>query len=89
MEGLPTSQGFQSEEQPPQQVPHGIDPCGNNFPSNRVAFQYRLDRAETPFDAEADATDDQQDNLLVPDTSVLDLSHLIMVPLPRRPTARE
>lgn len=65
MEGLPTSQGVQSEEQPPQQVPHGIDPCGNNFPSNRVAFQYRLDRAETPFDAEADATDDQQDNLLV------------------------
>ena len=65
MDGVPTSHGFESKEQPPQQVSYGIDPYGNDFPSNGVAFQYRLDRAETPFDAGMDVESGQRDSRLV------------------------
>jgi hypothetical protein len=65
MGGHPTSQGFESEEQPPQQITYGVNQCENGYPPNRVAFQCRVDRAATPHNAETDVAYDQQDNLLV------------------------
>jgi hypothetical protein len=65
MGGLPTSQGFESKEQPSQQISYGVDQCENGYPPNGVAFRCRVDRAATPLNAETDVAYDQQGNLLV------------------------
>lgn len=62
---ISSSQIFETNMHHLQQAPYGINHPGNNVSSDRVAFQYRLDRAETPHNAEADVAYGQEDNLLV------------------------
>ena len=65
MEDLSNSQVLESNAQHLQQASYGINHPRNNVPPDRVAFQCRLDRAETPHNTETDVAYDQQDNPLV------------------------
>lgn len=64
MDGLSNSQILESNLQHLRRASREINHPGTVSP-DRVAFQYRLDRAETPQSAETDVAYCQQDNLVV------------------------
>lgn len=65
MEDLSNSQILESNAPHLQQASYGVNHPRNNVPLDRVAFRYRLDRAETPHNTETDVAYVQQNNLLV------------------------